>query len=113
LTDHPQGLPVTKIFEQLKSSGLHCHKHYVSQAAAADPSIVRVERGIYRLKNNVRRNATKQTGTTTVVKEAEVEVQSGLPDMPRETLLLRIETLETQNRALHDAHLSLMRGIFV
>jgi len=112
LGDHPQGLPVTKIFEELKKDGLTYHQHYVSQAAASDPTIVRIGRGVYRLKNNVRQSSVKQNGITTV-QEATIEVQPGPPDMPREALLLRIETLETQNRALHDAHLSLMRGIFV
>lgn len=107
LKDHPQGLPTAEIRAVLESQGFHLNANYISQVAAVDPRIIRVKRGLYRLKANV----TQRAGAS-VVKEAVKEIQSGLT-LPREALLLRIETLETQNRALHDAHLSLMRGIFV
>ena len=112
LADHPQGLETADIRTQLESRGFHLNTNYVSQAVASDSSLVRVERGRYRLKGNVARRASQRSGAS-VVQEAVTEAKSGITHLPREALLLRIETLETQNRALHDAHLSLMRGIFV
>lgn len=110
LADHPQGLSTDKIFAELQQRGLKPHTNYVSQAAAADPSVVRVERGVYRLKKGLKSTLPQQTGTA-VVQDAIDE--SKAHTLPREALLLRIETLESHNRALRDAHLSLIRGVFV
>ena len=112
LADHPQGLETADIHTRLEDRGFRLKANYVSQVAAKDPSLVRVERGRYRLKGNAAKRASQRSGTS-VVQEAVTEAKSGITHIPREALLLRIETLETQNRALHDAHLSLMRGIFV
>ena len=109
LSEHPQGLPLPQIFDGLKESGLKVNQNYVSQAAASDPTIVRVERGVYRLKKNAR--GLTATAGAAVVETAKTEA-TGMTHLPREALLLRIETLETQNRALQDAHLSLIRGVF-
>lgn len=110
LADHPQGLPVKQILTELSNNGFKVASGYVTQTAAADSEIVKVERGVYRLKNNLRQ--AQQTGTT-VVQQAVAEVKAGLTDMPREALLLRIEMLENQTRALQDAHMALVRGAFV
>lgn len=111
LADHPQGLGTAEIRTEMEERGFNMNANYISQAAAGDPGLVRVERGRYRLKSKVGR-APQRSGTS-VVQEAVAEAKSGITNMPREALLLRIETLETQSRALHDAHLSLMRGLFV
>ncbi len=112
LSDHPQGMPLQQIYAELKQRGIKVNAGYVSQAAASDPNLVRVERGVYRLKKNAR--VSTRAGAT-VVQEAVVEAKAGLTiaHLPREALLLRIESLETQNRALRDAHLTLIRGAFV
>lgn len=112
LTDHPQGMALPQIFDGLKKNGLKVNQNYVSQAAASDPTIVRVERGVYRLKKNVLRGLTAATTAGTAVVEAAKTEAMSIDDLPREALLLRIETLETQQRALHEAHLSLLRGVF-
>lgn len=109
LTDHPQGLPASKIFEELQKRGLQFNPNYVSQAAGQDPNLIRVGRGVYRLKGKGNKKPVAQTTTTAI----QTEVQTEVMKLPREALLLRIEILETQNRALQDAHLSLMRGVFV
>ena len=109
LGNHPQGLTVDRIAEGLKERGFKLNPNYVSQSAASDPNVVRVTRGVYRLRKN--RKSPNQTGAT-VVMEAVTEAQART-DLPREALLLRIETLEAQVRAVHDAHLSLLRGVIV
>lgn len=108
LAQHPEGLRTNEIFDELTRRGFKLNSNYVTQAAAMDPNLVRVERGMYRLKNGVR---SKSVGTQ-VVESAKTEVMSGLNSMPREALLLRIEVLEAQFKALQDAHLSLIRGAF-
>lgn len=105
LSNHPQGLPLPQILAELQQRGIKVRHNYISQTAANDPSIVRVERGVYRLKKNA---LSAQAGTT-VVKEAVAEA-TGMTRMPVEALLLRIETLETQNRALQEAHITFVRG---
>ena len=109
LANHPQGLGTSEIRTQLEARGFRLNANYIFQAAASSPGIVRVDRGKYRLRGNVARRLQKSG--TTVVKEAVEEAKS--VSLPREALLLRIETLETQNRALQDAHMSLIRGVFV
>lgn len=113
LGDHPQGLPVSKISTRLKDRGFHVASQYITQVASTDPSIIRVKRGIYRLKGSRSSEPLRNSGTK-VVQDAvnEVKAETRLT-LPRETLLLRIETLESQNRALLDAHMSLVRGVFV
>lgn len=108
LSDHPQGLPLPQICDGLKERGFKVSVGYVSQAAANDPTLARVERGIYRLKKNALRGLTS-TGKA-VVEAAKTEATS-IASLSRETLLLRNEQLEIQNRALQDAHQALLRGI--
>lgn len=110
LGDHPQGLPLQQISSELKIGGFKLRQGYVSQAAASDPTLVRVERGVYRLKKNAQRPVNAGAA---VVQAAVIEAKTGMTHLPREALLLRIETLETQNRALQDAHLSFVRGVFI
>lgn len=110
LKDQPGGLSIVDIRDQLKQKGLKVSPTYVSQATASDHSLVRVGRGVYRLRANVRR----QDGAAADRAEQDTgqETQTGIASLPREALLLRIETLESQNRALQDAHMSLIRGVF-
>lgn len=114
LEQHPQGLASKKIHAELEERGFSVYAGYITQTASSDPTIVRVRRGIYRLKRQPGRprnnDASSKAIGTRLVREAGSEAQAGI--MPRETLLLRIETLETQNRALLDAHQSLLRGAF-
>lgn len=111
LASSPQGLPVNEIFVALKKRGLNLNPNFVSQAASRDKSIKRIGRGIYRLKTDAFGRLEARTGTT-IVEEAVAEATAiSLKDMPVEALMLRIETLETQNRAFHNAHLELMKGI--
>ena len=110
LSEHPQGLPTAQIFAELTSSGFpKINQNYVSQDAIHDSGIVRVERGVYRLKKVRLSSGLTAAAGTAVVKEA-VEEASAI-NLPRETLLLRIDHLETQNRALQDAHQALLRGM--
>lgn len=111
LMDQPRGLSIADIRNQLEQKGLKVSPSYVSQATASDHSLVRVGRGVYRLKANLRR----QSGAAAVrlAQKTVQETQTGITSLPREALLLRIETLESQNRALQDAHMSLIRGVFV
>lgn len=108
LADQPQGLPVHKITAELEQNGFKIHTNYVSQHAATDPTIVRVERGVYRLKRGL---PTQRTGTT-VVQEAIAQTKiTPLADLPREALVLQIEHLERNARAILDAHMVLLRGV--
>lgn len=111
LRDHPQGLSTTQIFAALKERGFNLNSNYICQAAAADKSIIRIGRGQYRLKANAMSRSTQSAGTQAVA-EAVTEA-TRVAELPREALLLRIETLENQLRAMQDAHMSFIRGTLV
>ncbi len=111
LTNHPPGLPTKEIFDALKERGFkQLNANYVSQAVAGDPILVATRRGFYCIK---KQRPRKQPIGVATVQEAVDEADAGLTHMPREALLLRIETLEAQSKALQDAHVTLLRGAFV
>lgn len=110
LAENPAGLQVQDIHKALKKRGFKLNPNYISQAAATLPNVMRIERGVYRLKKMPSPKPTAATGTA-LVHEAQTEAKA--KNLPPEALLLRIETLEAQNRALHDAHMSLLRGVTV
>ena len=107
LARHPEGLQIHDIVSGMKKLGWRPSGKgagYVSTLASSDPSIIRVERGVYRLttKNLVQKRT--QRASTPAVAVAEPAVT----DMPQEALLVRIEQLERENACLSAAHQSVL-----
>jgi hypothetical protein len=105
LADSPEGLRVTAIVAAMKRRGWRPKGDgtgYVCQTAASDPGITRVERGVYRLKENVLAELQSKAKPTAVI-------EPEITDMPREALLIRIEQLERQLHATEAAHLSYIK----
>lgn len=112
LAEHPEGYQVKDIFRELKRRGHKVNINYISSAAATMPNLMRIERGVYRLKEmpkpNVGTRLVHQAQAEAHQAQAEAQQQT---EIPREALLLRIDTLILQNRALRNAHMSLLNGV--
>jgi len=118
LSENPKGMAVCDITADLRKEGFKFADNYVAGVASKDPDLIRLERGSYRLKKNKLLQSTHHTVSATTPQTAATAVQE--IELPREALLVRIDsleaqnkTLETQNRALQDAHITLMRGMLV
>ena len=105
LTDHPEGLKIKDIIAGMKRIGYRSSGDaagYVSTTAAGDPGIVRVERGKYRLKQSLLEELRPV---------AQLVVEEEVAEMPREALLLRIEQLTRETKALRTAHMTFVQEI--
>lgn len=99
LAKNPDGLSLQRIATQMKRIGWRPNGdglNYISTLAAHDMSIIRVERGVYRLTDQV---LAQQAATTAVATKAEPDIQ----DISKDALLVRIEQLETRLRATSGA----------
>lgn len=91
LASHPNGLQVKHIITELRSIGYRPSGNvsgYISTTCSTDPDLIRVERGVYRLK-------TIPTPEVAAQESATEEVTHSVP-----ALLVRIEHLQTERDAL-------------
>ena len=98
-------MSVKDITAELKRRGHKFNANYASQTASSLPEVSRIGAGMYRLD--------KQSSVAVAPAPVKTQTEEVVKELPREVLLLQIETLQNQNRALHAAHSSLMRGILV
>ena len=80
----------------------------VGQMAAIEPTVVRTERGVYRIKPGL---TAKKPPATTTNPQPIVDEPTGKEALSKDALLVTVELLEMHNRALHDAHIALLRGM--
>jgi hypothetical protein len=106
LADDPNGMPIKAIIASMKKSGYRETGDvaaYVSQTCSNDPTIQRIDRGIYRLKNPPVATPEESKPEATHTQQ---EVAQSVP-----ALLVRIDQLEKENAALRNAHLTFVREI--
>lgn len=114
LSDHPQGLSTAQILDGLKKAGFkNVTSTYVSQTATKDTELRKAGRGNYRLKSTRQSQSIQRTGTavvqTAVAEATQVTQEAEAPTL--QTVLLRNEILETQIRALQDAHFTVVKAL--
>lgn len=97
-----QEIKVKDIIQGMKNIGQARSGSYISHLLARDANIIKIRPGTYKLK----KNKTTQSDSVTTLESHQKEIA-----VSKETLLLRVEHLETQLNAIKKAHLALVSDV--
>lgn len=116
-SEHSEGLPVPRLVAELKKEGYGRKAKarniagYIPTIAAKDPNLIRVERGMYRLKAGVSAPNNIPTAETTVPAVIEIETPPVVKEVSRDAVEIRNAHLEAQRNGLINALTALTRSM--